>query len=765
MSRTLRVLLVEAAQDDARMVTESMARGGLDTAVTRVETAADMRAALSHGEFDIVLSEYALPEFGAPAALALLRASGIDLPFVVVSGTTGEEVAVEMLTLGADDYLVKPRLARLVPAIERSVTAAAGRRQRLEAWRALRQNEEHLRRVFDLASIGLGVLDAVDGRWIRVNQALAQIAGSSPEELLNSQALALSSPERKAADWELFGRAVRGELDGGTIEGPLVRRDGSRTWVKVNLSREMREDGQVEHLLVVVEDVSARKLVEEEQRRLFIAVEQAAEAVVITDLEPKILYVNPAFERISGYSRSEALGQNPRILKSGQHDGAHYEAMWRALAAGKSWTGLLINKRRDGSLYYEEATISPVHDDAGTIVNYVAVKRDVTYERQVEEQFRQSQKLEAIGQLAGGVAHDFNNLLSVIKGHAELVELTADLPNPVRAAIGEIGLAADRAAALTRQLLLFSRRQALQLSTVDLNDVVANMSRMLVRILGEDIEVLFQYGPRPLTVNADTGMMDQVLLNLAVNARDAMPHGGQLCVSVSACDIGEGDAPAASGATPGKYACLSVSDDGGGIAPDVLPRMFEPFYTTKEVGKGTGLGLATVLGIIQQHGGWIDVDSEIGRGSTFRVYLPRTGGEAPQASGPASLSTLPRGEETVLLVEDDVALRRLVKSILSMLGYRVHEAASGREGLAVWAEHQQEIRLLLTDLVMPDGMSGLELARLLLGHNPALKVIYASGYSADAASLEVPLREGVNFLSKPYSPQKLAETVRRCLSA
>jgi nitrogen-specific signal transduction histidine kinase/CheY-like chemotaxis protein len=396
-------------------------------------------------------------------------------------------------------------------------------------------------------------------------------------------------------------------------------------------------------------------------------------------------------------------------------------------------------------------------------MNYVAVKRDVTYERQVEEQLRQSQRLEAIVRLAGGIAHDFNNILSIIKGHAELVEVLPGLPPAARAGVDEISRAADRAATLTRQLLLFSRRQTPQLSTVDLNAVVANVSRMLTRIVGDDIRVTIDYAESPLTVHADAGMIDQVLLNLAVNSRDAMPQGGVLKVAVSACEVDQSALAAQPDRRLGRYACLAITDGGEGIAPDVLPHVFDPFYTTKGVGKGTGLGLAAVLGIVQQHGGWVDVQSQLGRGTTVRVYLPRAEREPRPTADRPPQSAMPGGENTILLAEDDVALRRLVRTILVDRGYRVLEASSGRDAIVVWTQHQQEVKLLLTDLVMPDGMSGLELARLLQGHNPALKVIYSSGYSADVAAQQVSLAEGVNFLSKPYSPQTLVETVHAAL--
>ncbi len=764
MTTRLEALLVDHSRRAEPVLARALDEAGYQAVLKPVGGEGDLREAVHDAGWEIVFSVQPDGPLALHDLVRVLRDVGTDLPIVVLSSTPGEDAAVEALARGADDYLVLPTLSRLGTAVERSLAAAASRRARAAERLALAESEKHFRRLFDLASIGLAEIDPRALRIVRANRVLGRIAGCPVSELQAVPITAFFPPEHVQLVREQVNRyASRAPASGGPFEQEVVRLDGTRVWVSINLNVQADADGRTVRLLAAIEDITRRKLVEEEQRRLITAVEQAAEAILITDTVPRIVYVNPAFERISGYAREEVLGQNPSILKSGHHDAAFYERMWRALREGRSWSGLVVNKRRNGTFYYEEATISPVFDAAGRAINYVAVKRDVTFERQVEAQFRQSQKLEAIGQLAGGIAHDFNNILSVIKGHAELLG-TVPSTAAVRDAADEITRAADRAAGLTRQLLLFGRRQPPQLSPVDLNEVVSNVSRMLQRILGEDIDVRFAYADEPLPIVVDAGMMDQVLLNLAVNARDAMPRGGRLEVGTGQKVLEEGAADLPPGARPGTYACLTVVDTGEGIPPEVLPRVFEPFFTTKEVGKGTGLGLSTVLGIVQQHGGWVEMRSEIGHGTRVTVCIPRT----TVAAGPQVMLTaaqeMPRGEETILLAEDDAALRRLVRTILSGLGYRVLEASSGRDALGVWTQHQHEIKLLLTDLVMPDGMSGLELAKLLLGHNPRLKVIYSSGYSPDIAAQGVALREGVNFLTKPYSPQTLAETVRARLS-
>jgi CheY-like chemotaxis protein len=310
---------------------------------------------------------------------------------------------------------------------------------------------------------------------------------------------------------------------------------------------------------------------------------------------------------------------------------------------------------------------------------------------------------------------------------------------------------------------MFSRRETMQPRDLDLNDIIAHITKMLRRILGEDIGMQLQYAPHPLFLHADAGMMDQVLMNLAVNSRDAMPNGGSLVIETSSAEFDEHTASQTTHARPGSFVCLSVRDTGCGIPPEALPRIFEPFFTTKDVGKGTGLGLATIFGIVEQHQGWINVDSGIGRGTVFRVYLPRLASAADKQSAPPSLAAARGGSESILVVEDDPSVRGVVRNALSRLGYRVIEAPTGSGALDVWRQNRDEIRLLLTDLVLPDGMNGKQLGEKLRQENPQLKIIYTSGYSADIAGKDFPLEDGVNFLAKPYQAQRLAQTVRDCL--
>jgi CheY-like chemotaxis protein len=373
--------------------------------------------------------------------------------------------------------------------------------------------------------------------------------------------------------------------------------------------------------------------------------------------------------------------------------------------------------------------------------------------------------MEAIGQLAGGVAHDFNNILTVIHGQASLLLAGGGLSGTPAKCAQQISLAAERAAGLTRQLLAFGRRQLMQPRQLDVNEVVGNMTKMLGRILGEDIALQLHYCPRPALVEADAGMLEQVLLNLAVNSRDAMPKGGLLAIKIAPVCVDALHTAQQPEASIGNYVSLSVTDTGCGIPPEILRRIFEPFFTTKEVGKGTGLGLATVYGIVKQHQGWIEVESEVGKGTTFKVFLRRCAETVKAVQDQPSEELTRGGTETILVVEDEAHVRELVCSVLARHGYRVLQAESGVVALQVWQDSKEQIDLLFTDLVMPDRVNGRELAEKLWTERPRLKVIFTSGYSADAVGKDFVLRPGLNYLQKPYQPHKLALAVRDCLDA
>ncbi|NJN97061.1 MAG: PAS domain S-box protein [Anaerolineales bacterium] len=498
----------------------------------------------------------------------------------------------------------------------------------------------------------------------------------------------------------------------------------------------------------------ARAQMVQVQQRLSTAVEQSEQSVIITDTEGNIIYVNPAFERNSGYSQAEVLGQNPRLLKSNQHDDAFYARLWATISAGQVWRGQFVNKKKNGVFYTEEASITPVRDENGVIVSYVGLQRDVTHELQLEEQYRQAQKMEAIGRLSGGVAHDFNNLLVVINGYSELLlNRHLDTASPFRKYVEEIIKAGERAAGLTQQLLAFSRKQVLQPKVLNLNETVAQTEKMLRRLIGEDIDFVTHLEPGLGEVKADPGQIEQIILNLGVNARDAMPRGGKLIIETDNVEFDETYISQHAEVKPGHYVMLTVSDTGLGMDAATKARIFEPFFTTKDQGRGTGLGLATVYGIVKQSGGDIWVYSEVGRGTTFKVYLPRVDEVMPRLEQPVAPVAVAGGDETVLLVEDEMMVRTLARQVLELRGYTVLEAEHGQAALRLAQQHPS-IHLLLTDLIMPGGLTGRELAEQLEPLYPEMKVLYMSGYTDDAIVHYGVLTSGVHFC-KTFHPAGL----------
>jgi PAS domain S-box-containing protein len=763
MDKSLRILHLEDEPDFCELAKTLLAKDGLAADIVLVGDLQEFVAALDKGGFDLILADYRLPTCTGIEALREARQRCPGTPFVLVSGTIGEAAAIEAMKCGATDYVLKQWPERLAPAMRRAVREAESQQARRRAEEALGRREGYYRALMENSLDGLAILNR-DGLIQYNTTALKQILGYEPDQLAGQNAFSFVHPEDLADARRSFERALQDPKLRVTQEVRFRRRDGSWCDVEV-IGQSHLDDPQIAGVVLNTRDITERKALQEAQRRLAAAVEQA-EAIVIADVQATILYVNPAFETITGYSRQEAVGQNPRFLKSGRQDLKFYTEMWNTLVKGEVWHGHLTNKRKDGTLYEEDASITPVRDGAGQIVNYVAVKRDVTHEVQLEGQLRQAQKMEAVGQLAGGVAHDFNNILAVIRGNAELLLMDGKpLDAGARECAKHVVGATERAANLIRQLLIFSRKQALQSQPVLLNDLIGNLTKMVTRVIREDIRLECRYGARLPFIQADPAMLEQVLLNLVLNARDAMPKGGQLLITTEETNVAEADAQTSRQARAGEFVCLTVSDTGTGIAPEHLQRIFEPFFTTKDVGKGTGLGLATAYGIIKQHQGWIEVSSRLGEGTTFKIFLPAIPAPAEQPVGTQPEAEVRGGTETILLAEDDEPVRMITRRVLERYGYTVWEATTAREAREVWLSHREEVALLLSDIIMPEGVSGRELAEGLRKDRPGLKVVFMSGYSTEVLGngTESFRRTRSHFLQKPCSPRTLLQTVRQCL--
>jgi len=625
---------------------------------------------------------------------------------------------------------------------------------------ALRASELSYRRLFEAAKDGILLLEADTGRISDVNPFLCDLLGFSRREMVGKTVGELSPFKDVVSNRTMLERLQK---DGYVRyeDLPLEARDGRK--IAVEFVCNVYGAGGQKVIQCNIRDIRERKRAEESHARLAMAVEQSAETIVITDLQGTILYANPAFEKVSGYTCAEALGQNPRLLKSGQQDDAFYRRLWDMLGRGEVWRGHFINRRKDGTLVEEDATISPVRNVEGTVFNYVAAMRDVTREMQLEEQLRQSQKMESISQLAGGVAHDFNNILGATLMNLELLLHRSDLTMGVKETLREIESETIRAVELTRQLLLFSQRPLAKARPLELNEFIRDLMNMLRRLLTEDIELTFRAFSEEAWVSADVGMLERMLVNFCLNSRDAMPKGGSLTLGLKRVDLPEGSVGQPPASRPGRFVVLSVTDTGCGMNKMVLEKMFEPFFTTKAVGKGAGLGLAIVYGVVNQHHGWVEVESEVGRGSSFRVYIPA--GTTPLESSTAfdNDKKIQGGSETILLVEDDLPVRRVAALCLRKLGYAVLEAGDGLEALGIWRDHQDRIELLFTDMVLPGDLTGLDLAVRLKKEKKSLIIIISSGYSAVLAESPLVAGQEVNCLPKPYQGGALAKMVRTCL--
>ena len=571
----------------------------------------------------------------------------------------------------------------------------------------------------------------------------------------------LDLPVHRAASW---GVEIRG------CEQDLLFDDGTVRHLIGNVSPLLDESQRPRGAVAAFIDVTDRNRTQEEIRKLSMAVEQSPATVLITNTKGDIEYVNPKFTEVTGYSPQEVLAKNPRLLKSGLMPPEVYEALWATITSGGTWRGEFQNRRKDGTPYWEDASISAIRDSKGVITHYIAVKEDITERKGSEEalqlaqhQLLQAQKMEAVGRLAGGVAHDFNNLLGVIYGYGQLLLEPLAPEDPSRGRIGEILKAAERAAGLTRQLLAFSRRQVLERKVLNIVSLVTETEKMLKRLIGEDVELTLRTACESAHVLADAGQIEQVLMNLAVNARDAMPHGGKLTLEVAEAELDESHAYGQEPVPPGPYVMLAVTDSGSGMDKETRSHLFEPFFTTKEPGKGTGLGLATVYGIVRQSGGCIFVYSEIGVGTTFRIYLPRAEQtEATEARRPASSEEAMGGHETVLVVEDDESLRLLVREVLEGRGYTVLVAKDSPEALQIGRNQETKIDLLLTDIIM-HGLGGRELAARLMAVRPSLKVLYMSGYTHDTLFDPRHTGSSCRLLQKPFGQGALARAVREAL--
>jgi two-component system cell cycle sensor histidine kinase/response regulator CckA len=891
--RPLRLLLLEDTQADAELIVSSLKSAGYSLSFDVVDLPETFREKIGGPEYDVIISDHNLRTWTGFDALAELRKSGRDIPFIVVTGTLGDETAVDYLKRGASDYVLKHRLSLLPLAVAhvlkekahhdekarlnerilagkreweltfdsvpdavlvfddqcrvlRANRAAAeilelpfgqligqpcyevlhGRIQappncpheqllstgtaqrsdfeeprlgktfdvtstplrdtdgvlrgcihvlrditdRNRAEQALRHSEEQLRMLLNSTAEAIYGLDR-EGNCTFCNPACLRLLGyRDPQDLLgrnmhqvmhHAHADSTPYPEEECHIYMAFRKSA-----GTHVDDEVFWRSDGTSFPSEYWSYPIEKEGQLVGAVVTFLDVSERKRAEaalrasEETYRDFI--ENASFGIFRANAQGDLLDANPALVSMLGYGSKEEL-----LLLNLQRDVYEkpedrefavrtYQLNGRGNGVEVSW------KRKDQKTITVRLCGRIVRDRENEIKHYEVIAEDVTEKRTLEEQFRQAQKMEAMGRLAGGISHDFNNLLGVIIGHSDLALMHLPQDHALRSRVEEIKKAGQRAASLTRQLLAFSRKQVLEPKVLDLNTVVSDTGKMLVRVLGEDVELITRLNPALEHVKADPTQIEQVIMNLAINARDAMPGGGKLIIETMNAEL---DLPYVqhkhTDVRPGKYVLLSVSDTGIGMDKTTQSRIFEPFFTTKDVGKGTGLGLATVYGIIRQSGGYIWVYSEVGKGTTFKVYIPQVREKASEIQ-PEVATPVPRGCGTILLVEDEVPLRKLSHQLLESMGYRVIEAENGPDAVRIAAQCTDPIQLLVTDVVMP-GMSGRELAESLVAMHSQLKVLYVSGHTDDVIVHYSILKPGVAFLQKPFTREGLAKKIQEAL--
>ncbi len=629
--------------------------------------------------------------------------------------------------------------------------------ERVRMEEALKESEERYRTLVEQSFDG--VFFYKGPKIVFANRRLHEMFGYAQGQLEGIDHLLLCHPDHRKFVRERILARLRGEEVVSRYEIVFQRKDGSTFEGQINAKMvKIRGEAGIQ---VWVRDLSEQRSAEKVQRRLATAVEQAAEAIVITDLKGNIEYVNPAFTRVTGYAEEEVMGEKPSLLRFGDVGPEFYEEVKQIFFRGESWAGRLSKKRKDGTPYEEDVTVSPVRDQSGRIVNVVIVKRDVTNEVRLQKQLLHAQKMEAVGTLAGGIAHDFNNLLQVTLGYSELLLTSKDEEDPEYEDLSRILQAAKSGAELVQRLLTFSRKVEPRAVLLNLNKHIVQVQKLLRRTLPKMIDIQTDLSGDLAEINADPIQMEQVLMNLAVNASDAMPNRGKLILETKNVTLDEEYCRTNVATHPGEYVLLRVSDTGQGMEKKTIEHIFEPFYTTKELGRGTGLGLAMVYGIVKQHGGFITCYSEVGRGTAFSAFFPAMG--KPTDSEVKKIGEIPAsGTETILLVDDEPPVRELGERILAKAGYTVLVAGNGIEARDLFIGNGKQIALVILDLVMPD-MGGQECLCELLKIDPRAKILVASGYSPDDGMRGILELGARGFVHKPFRFKELLQQVREVL--
>jgi PAS domain S-box-containing protein len=766
MSDSIQILCMSRSEADAAVWQKLLSESGLRAEFTVVSTAEEAAALVESKRCDLILAAVADSVDGENHLTAHVDKLVETRPVILIGAPVHQDLIVEALKSGASDYVTTDHMNRLYPSVERALREVQVKQTAAQAALSLRASEERFRCLSASSPMGIFLTD-IRGHVIYTNQRFRSILGLTFMETLGERwTRSVLQQDRVQVLREWFSAVSQGrEL---SVEFRVKTPQGLVRWVHVRSSPMLSDDDKLQGHVGTIEDIHERKQAEvslrDSEERYRSLVQNARDVIFMLGMDGMIKSLNPAFELITGWRTSEWLGHTFGELCHADDLTLAVSMFWRVLQGERvAPFELRILAKGDRNLIAEFTVTG--HFERGKMVGVLGIARDITDRKMLEDQLAQSQKMEAVGQLAGGVAHDFNNILTAITGYSDMLVRKLRTDDPLYQNAEEIRKASERASALTRQLLAFSRKQVLKAEVVDLDAVVTDISKMLQRVIGEHIQLVTRSKASRAHVKADRGQIEQVILNMAVNARDAMTAGGTLIIETDVVTPDGDFFRTHKNLVPGNYVLMRISDTGTGMPPEVKARIFEPFFTTKEKGKGTGLGLATCYGIVTQTGGQLTVDSAPGKGTTFSIYLPLSMEETVQDKLVVKDDPdMPRGRETLLLVEDEMIVRELALLVLSDLGYEVLTAVNGEEALRVAENHAGTLQLVITDVVMPL-MGGKELSGHMRKRYPRVKVIFSSGYTDDAISDQGALGEGVAFLQKPYTPIQLARKVRSVLDA
>lgn len=797
----MKVLIVDDNADDRKLLRLNLERHGCAMIIEAHDGQDGLAQARAHHP-DLIISDALMPRMDGFQFLRTIKTDAAfkNVPFIffsaVYTGSKDEELS---LRLGAEAFISKPkepeefwkeitavlknfasgelRTANHEPLEEeleylrgysRIVAAKLEEKVRELEMSLARSKEakETLRiRAQEYRSLAENMPDNIvrydrEGRTLYVNPSMERTLGIPAENTIGKSPMELH-PDGRFADYIAMLKKVIATGVGSEFDMAFPDGSGNILYHQIRFVPERDNEGAITSILAIGRDITERRRAKEELLKLSSAIEQSPVTIVMTDAKGTIEFVNPKFTQLTGYLPEEVIGKNPRLLKSGETPPEEYKNLWETITAGNVWHGEFKNRKKNGALFREYATIAPVRNSNCDITHYIAIKEDITEKRKLEDQLRQAQKMEAIGQIAGGVAHDFNNLLQIITTYGFLIQQQLKECGLPATFVDEQMDATRRGVELTSSLLTFSRKQAQNPKPLDLNRILTESRKLLKRVIGEDIAFEVIPAPYEIIVRADEGGMHQILMNLATNARDAMPGGGNLTISITREMTDDAFMLRHGCDNSGGFALITVTDSGSGMSQENLQRIFEPFFTTKEQGRGTGLGLAIIYGIIQQHNGFIEVDSEKGKGTSFRIYLPLLNDQTA-ANRRDIKDEITHGSGTILLVEDDVMVRRSLKAVISSCGYSVLEAADGEAAVQVFRENAGVVDLVIMDMIMPK-KNGWETLKEIRAIKPEIRNIFLSGYTADILDSKGINDGGEILIMKPVNPPQLLEAIGKLL--